>query len=164
MRSLPIVLTVAATVAVSAACGASSGPSALPADTVPPTINATYLSQFTAKVLTNSAGFALYVFQPDHRRAVTCKGTCAAIWPPIFISASQHATSGPGVQSSLLGSDPDSSNRSVVTYDGWPLYTYVSDVAPEVATGQGLNLNGGYWYVIQPDGKVIVPSGDPPAT
>ncbi len=164
MRSLPIVLTVAATVAVSAACGASSGPSALPADTVPPTINATYLSQFTAKVLTNSAGFALYVFQPDHRRAVTCKGTCAAIWPPIFIPASQHATSGPGVQSSLLGSDPDSSNRSVVTYAGWPLYTYVSDVAPEVATGQGLNLNGGYWYVIQPDGKVIVPSGDPPAT
>jgi hypothetical protein len=51
----------------------------------------------------------------------------------------------------------------VVTYNGWPLYAYVSDKAAGVATGQALNLNGGYWYVIQPDGVVIVPPGDPPA-
>jgi predicted lipoprotein with Yx(FWY)xxD motif len=122
------------------------------------------MNQFKTEVLTNSAGFALYVFQPDHRQGVTCKGSCAVTWPPVFIAPNQRPTAGPGVQPSLLGSDPYSSKRSVVTYNGWPLYTYVSDISPGVAAGQGLNLNGGYWYVMQPDGTVIVPPGEPPAT
>jgi hypothetical protein len=37
----------------------------------------------------------------------------------------------------------------------WPLYTYVSDSAAGQARGQALNLNGGYWYVLAPSGKVI---------
>ena len=165
MRSHPIVLAATLAVAVSAGgCGASSGPPETPAGAAPPTVNASYLNQFKSEVLTNGAGFPLYVFQPDHGRAVTCKGSCAAIWPPVFISPTQRTKSGPGIQASLLGSDPYSGKRSVVTYNGWPLYGYVSDVAPGVATGQGLNLNGGYWYVIRPDGKVLVPAGDPPAT
>jgi hypothetical protein len=68
-------------------------------------------------------------------------------------------TPSPGVQASLIRSDPDSSRRSVATYDGWPLYTYVSDISPGVATGQALNLNGRYWYVMQADGRV----GDRPS-
>ena len=43
----------------------------------------------------------------------------------------------------------------MVTYNGWPLYAYTADTAPGVAKGQGLKLNGGYWYVISPSGKVI---------
>jgi predicted lipoprotein with Yx(FWY)xxD motif len=165
MRSRPIVLAATVVAALSAGgCGTSPGPAGTPVGAGPPTINASYLNQFKAEVLTNGAGFPLYVFQPDHRRAVTCQGSCAAIWPPIFTSADQRTMSGPGVQASLLGSDPSSGKRAVVTYNGWPLYGYVSDMAPGVATGQGLNLNGGYWYVIQPDGKVIVPAGDPPAS
>ena len=82
---------------------------------------------------------------------------------PFFVSPNQHPVAGKGIQASLLGSDPYSSNRLVVTYDGWPLYTYVHDATPDVAVGQGLNLNGGFWYVIRPDGTVIVPPGDPPA-
>jgi hypothetical protein len=35
------------------------------------------------------------------------------------------------------------------------LYTYVSDTAAGQARGQALNLNGGYWYVLAPSGKVI---------
>jgi len=145
------------------ACGYSSPSATTPPSPVRPTIRATHLSQFSSEVLVNNAGFPLYVFQPDHRRRVTCHGTCAAIWPPVFVSVNQTANAGPGVQPSLLGVDPDSRDRSVVTYNGWPLYGYVSDKAPGVATGQGLNLNGGYWYVIQSDGTVIVPPGDPPA-
>ena len=136
---------------------------AAPPSAVPPTIRASYLSQFHSDVLTTNGGFALYIFQPDHRQRVTCHGSCAAIWPPVFVSPDQHATAGSGVQTTLLGVDPYSSNRGAVTYNGWPLYGYVSDRTPGVATGQGLNLNGGYWYVIQPDGDVIVPPGDPPA-
>ena len=43
----------------------------------------------------------------------------------------------------------------MVTYAGWPLYTYVTDTTSGQANGQALNLNGGLWYVISPSGKVI---------
>ena len=59
------------------------------------------------------------------------------------------------VKQSLLGSDPDPAGGRVVTYAGWPLYTFVSDTAPGSATGQGLNINGGPWYVLSPSGQVI---------
>ena len=42
-----------------------------------------------------------------------------------------------------------------VTYDKWPLYTWVVDSAPGDATGQDLNSLGGKWYVITPQGRVI---------
>ena len=35
-----------------------------------------------------------------------------------------------------------------VTYDGHPLYTYVGDTAPGQASGNKLDLNGGFWYEV----------------
>ncbi len=58
-------------------------------------------------------------------------------------------------KASLLGSDPDPAGGRVVTYAGWPLYTYVADTSAGAAKGQALNLNGGLWYVLAPSGKVI---------
>jgi hypothetical protein len=49
----------------------------------------------------------------------------------------------------------------VVTYAGWPLYTYVADVSPGMATGEGINLNGGPWDLMRPDGSPLVPAGQP---
>lgn len=43
----------------------------------------------------------------------------------------------------------------MVTYAGWPLYTYISDSAAGQASGQGLETNGALWYAISPSGKVI---------
>jgi hypothetical protein len=60
-----------------------------------------------------------------------------------------------------VASLPDPSGGRVVTYAGWPLYTYQSDVQPAIAAGQGVNLNGGYWYLLRPDGTPLVPAGDP---
>ena len=58
-------------------------------------------------------------------------------------------------QGLLLGSDSNPSGGKVVTYAGWPLYTYVADTGPGTASGQAKNLNGGLWYVISPAGTVI---------
>ena len=80
---------------------------------------------------------------------------CAAVWPPLKVEAGQKASSSGQVKSSLLGSDSGPEGGEVVTYAGWPLYTYVADTSPGTATGQGVNLNGGYWYAIAPSGKVI---------
>ena len=104
-------------------------------------------------VLVNSRGLTLYMFKPDKQKKVTCKGSCAAIWPPLKLSG--KATAGGAAKAALLGSDPNPGGGKVVTYNRWPLYTYVADSKPGQATGQALNLNGGLWYVLSPSGKVI---------
>jgi predicted lipoprotein with Yx(FWY)xxD motif len=101
-------------------------------------------------VLVNSRGRTLYMFVPDHQKRVTCKGSCAAVWPPLKLKKGQRPTAGGAAKKKLLGLD-----GSVVTYKRWPLYTYVGDRKPGQATGQALNLNGGLWYVLSPSGKVI---------
>jgi len=106
-------------------------------------------------VLVNSRGFTLYMFKPDRQRRVTCKGTCAVAWPPLKLKRGQRPTAGGAAKQRLLGSDRNPSGGRVVTYNRWPLYTYVADSKPGQATGQALNLNGGLWYVLSPSGKVI---------
>ena len=106
-------------------------------------------------VLVNSSGYTLYMFQPDGQRRVTCTKLCAAVWPPVKISPGARLVAGPGVRAALLGSDPDPSGGRVVTYNGWPLYTYRNDVQPGSVNGQDIDLNGGYWYVMRPSGEPV---------
>ena len=107
------------------------------------------------KVLVNSSGRALYIFAPDKASKVTCTGACAKIWPPLMLSSGAKPAATDGVKASLLGSDPSPSGGRVVTYKGWPLYTYVTDTSAGVAHGEGLNLNGGFWYLMSPSGNVV---------
>jgi len=109
-------------------------------------------------VLVDSQGYALYVFAPDDHRAITCTGTCLGTWPPLMLPAGGRLAAGPGVKSMLLGSDPDPAGGRVVTYDGWPLYTYAGDVQPGQASGQDIDLNDGEWYVINPSGQPLIPA------
>jgi predicted lipoprotein with Yx(FWY)xxD motif len=106
-------------------------------------------------ILVNSRGLTLYMFVPDHQKRVTCKGQCAVIWPPLKIKSGQKPTAGGAARKGLLGTDKNPSGGRVVTYNRWPLYTYITDSKPGQAKGQALDLNGGYWYVLSPAGKVI---------
>lgn len=106
-------------------------------------------------ILVNAKGLTLYMFVPDRRKRVTCVHTCAAIWPPVKLPGGGKARAAGRAKTSLLGSDRDPAGGRVVTYDRWPLYTYVGDRRPGQATGQALNLNGGLWYVLSPSGRVI---------
>lgn len=106
-------------------------------------------------ILVNAKGLTLYMFVPDKRSKVTCVRACAKIWPPVKLPKGAKATAAGSAKASLLGSDPNPAGGRVVTYNKWPLYTYITDTAPGQAKGQALNLNGGYWYVLSPAGKVI---------
>jgi predicted lipoprotein with Yx(FWY)xxD motif len=106
-------------------------------------------------ILVNSKGRTLYMFVPDHQKKVTCKGQCAVIWPPLKIKKGQKPTAGGTARQKLLGTDKNPCGGRVVTYNHWPLYTYVTDTKPGQTTGQGVNNSGGKWYVLSPSGKVI---------
>ena len=101
-------------------------------------------------ILVNSKGMTLYMFVPDHRKSVTCKGSCAVIWPPLKVKKGQKPTAGGAAKKNLLGT-----YGRVVSYNKWPLYTYFRDHKPGQTTGQALNNSGGKWYVLSPSGKVI---------
>ncbi len=107
------------------------------------------------RVLVDQKGLTLYMFVPDKRKRVTCKSTCAAVWPPVKLAKNERLVPRGGVKGKLLGSDRDPQGGRVVTYHGWPLYTYVGDFKAGQATGQALDLNGGLWFVLAPSGKVI---------
>lgn len=107
------------------------------------------------RVLVDRKGNTLYMFVPDNRERVTCVSICAAVWPPVFLPRGGKPVANRQVKAHLLGSDRDPAGGRVVTYHGWPLYTYVADRKPGMATGQALDLNGGLWYVLAPSGKVI---------
>lgn len=106
-------------------------------------------------VLVDGRGRTLYMFVPDKRKRVTCVRVCAAVWPPVKLPRGARAVAAGRAKASLLGSDPSPAGGRVVTYARWPLYTYVSDTRPGVATGQAVNLNGGLWYVLTPTGTLI---------
>jgi predicted lipoprotein with Yx(FWY)xxD motif len=141
-----------AVVLLAAGCGSSSvSPAASSHKFRTVAIEARSLPQ-VGTVLVTKQGYPLYMFVPDGRKAVTCTDICAATWPPVKVPAGAALAAGPGVKSSLLGSDPDPAGGRVVTYAGWPLYTYTGDVQAGLATGQGIDLNGGDWYVMRPSG------------
>jgi predicted lipoprotein with Yx(FWY)xxD motif len=106
-------------------------------------------------VLVNTKGRTLYVFMKDQHRHVTCTGSCASFWPPLKWKSSAKPKAGGAAKSALLGTDKNPAGGKVVTYNHWPLYTFVNDTAAGQAKGWNQNLNGGKWYVISASGKVV---------
>jgi predicted lipoprotein with Yx(FWY)xxD motif len=106
-------------------------------------------------VLVNPAGRTLYVFMKDAHRHVTCTGQCASFWPPLKWKSSGKPKAGGAAKTALLGLDKNPAGGKVVTYNHWPLYTFVSDTAAGQAKGWNTTLNGGKWYVISASGKVV---------
>jgi predicted lipoprotein with Yx(FWY)xxD motif len=100
-----------------------------------------------AKVLTNAKGFTVYWFGPYTSSTSNCNGSCATYWPPV----KGPAAAGPGV-TGKLGTITRSDGTTQATYQGHPLYTYVSDTAPGQAKGNGLNVSGGVWHEVTVSG------------
>ena len=99
-------------------------------------------------VVTSAKGLTLYWFAPDTPSASRCTGTCAAYWPPVL----GKPTAGSGV-TGTIGTITRPDGTTQATYDGHPLYTYVGDTGPGQASGNDIDLNGGYWYEVYPSGS-----------
>jgi predicted lipoprotein with Yx(FWY)xxD motif len=93
---------------------------------------------------------AIYIFERDRRDTSRCYGACAKAWPPVY--ANGEPVAGPGVRPSLLGMTRRRGGRRQVTYAGKPLYYYAHEGRGEVRC-HNVNLNGGLWWVIGPNGR-----------
>jgi predicted lipoprotein with Yx(FWY)xxD motif len=95
-------------------------------------------------VLVNAKGFTLYWFAVDTPTKSHCEGTCSQYWIPLKGPATLSA----GV-TGQLGTIKRSDGSLQATFDGHPLYTYVSDTAPGQNSGDGVNLDGGLWHEVK---------------
>jgi len=93
---------------------------------------------------------AIYIFENDPRDETVCYGDCAEAWPPVFTDGEPKA--GDGVDASLLDTVERRDGKLQVTYNGHPLYFYAHEGPGEVKC-HNVNLNGGFWWVIGPDGE-----------
>jgi len=97
--------------------------------------------------LVDSKGMTLYLFTKDTPNTSNCYGGCASYWPPLLTNGAPIA--GTGVTASMLGSTKRTDGAIQVTYNGWPLYYYLSDKAAGDTTGENVQ---GTWFVVTPAG------------
>lgn len=101
-------------------------------------------------MLFGSSRQAIYVFQNDRKGKSVCCGECAEAWPPVFTKGKPKAAR--GVEDSLLGTTKRRDGKLQVTYAGKPLYFYAHEGPGEVRC-HNVDLNGGLWWVVGPDGQ-----------
>jgi predicted lipoprotein with Yx(FWY)xxD motif len=132
-------------VAVAGAAGLTPTPAATSAhsgsDSGPATLKTERIDGKT--VLANSQGLTLYWFAPDKPNKSVCYGSCAVYWPP----QPGPVKPPPGVTGKFRTITRKGGGRQE-TYNGHPLYTYISDHAPGQARGNNINLNGGLWHEV----------------
>jgi predicted lipoprotein with Yx(FWY)xxD motif len=109
------------------------------------------------KILVNSKGRTLYLFQKDSGTTSACEGACATNWPPLRSTGAP--TVGSGADASLLGTAMRSGGKPQVTYNGHPLYLFSGDSSPGDTNGEGISAFGGSWYALSPTGNQV--SGTP---
>jgi predicted lipoprotein with Yx(FWY)xxD motif len=125
---------------------ASSGSSARPAAVASG-------SSALGRIIVDSRGHTLYLFEKDRRGASACSGVCLTYWPPLLTSGRPTAIK--GAKSSLLASIRRADGKRQVTYAGHPLYLFSGDASRGQTNGEGLNDFGAGWYALMPSGKKI---------
>jgi len=108
--------------------------------------------------LADGDGMTLYLFEPDPPGKSICDGSCAQFWPPVL----GVPTAGSGLSARQLSTITRGDGTKQVAYHGHPLYHYAGDKQPGQITGQGINANGGLWYMVDAAGDAITDMPSPP--
>lgn len=103
-------------------------------------------------------GMPVYAFTTDTQGngmapVISCTSQeCLGAWPLVTVEG--EATAGDGLDSGLVGT-MDHDGETVVTYNGWPLYTFVRDEAGQPPQGNHVESFGGEWYLLDAAGEHV---------
>jgi len=106
-------------------------------------------------ILVDSKGLTLYVYERDSNNTSNCYGGCARAWPPLIVT-DVAAVAGESEVTGALGTTRRTDGTHQVTYNGMPLYYFVSDKKPGDTTGQDVGSSGRKWYVVPPAAETFV--------
>jgi predicted lipoprotein with Yx(FWY)xxD motif len=143
---------IAAVAVLAAAVCLLVNPAAGHTTTVTPGVVGTGTSSL-GRILVDSRGRTLYLFEKDKNGKSACSGSCATAWPPVLTSGKPSATA--GVKASLLGTTRRADGRLQVTYNGHPLYTFVKDTKKGQANGENVDAFGAEWYAVSAAGTKV---------
>ena len=110
------------------------------------------------RILVDSRGHTLYLFEKDKKGKSACAGQCATFWPPLIAAGKPRAAA--GAKASLLGTTRRADGRLQVTYKGHPLYTFLKDKKKGQTNGEGLKAFGAEWYAVSPAGATVEKDDD----
>jgi len=130
---------------------ATASPSAEPTSSAPDTLK--LADSRYGKIIVDSSGRALYLFDADRGPVSTCYADCAKAWPPFIATRAPNAAS--DLSQSLTSTTTRNDGLKQVTYNGHPLYYYVGDPAPGQVNCQAAVEFGGGWYVVDGQGNKI---------
>jgi predicted lipoprotein with Yx(FWY)xxD motif len=156
----PRMIVAAAVVAAFAAAIFALHPAATHAAPAKGTVVSTAKTSL-GRIIVNSNGRTLYLFEKDRNGKSACSGQCAAAWPPLITSGKPGVIG--GAKASLIGTTRRADGRLQVTYDHHPLYTFVKDTKAGQTNGEGVNAFGAVWDATSPAGaKIGKPSAPSP--
>jgi predicted lipoprotein with Yx(FWY)xxD motif len=114
------------------------------------------------RILVDSRGHTLYLFEKDKSSKSACSGACASAWPPLIATGKPRA--GSGVNASLLGETKRSDGRMQVTYNHHPLYFFVKDTKKGQTAGENVDAFGAEWYAVSAAGATVEPKASTTTT
>ena len=121
-----------------------------PATPAVPTYDVMVKSTTYGNVLTDDKGKTLYFFSKDVAGTSTCTGTCLDNWP-IYTKANFKLD--PSLSTADFSTITRSDGATQMTYKGWPLYTYKSDLVAGDVKGENV---GTIWFVAKTTYTVMI--------
>jgi predicted lipoprotein with Yx(FWY)xxD motif len=92
-------------------------------------------------------GHSLYVLSTESKTKLHCtSSSCVKSWPPLLVAKNAKITAGSGVKGKI--SHVTRGSKWQVTYNGWPVYTFVVDSGPGQSNGEKIVAFGGTWYLV----------------
>ena len=103
-------------------------------------------------ILTDTAGITLYTWDGDVQSQEPAIATtlCAGAWPPMLVDEIS-ARWIMGMQGTPFRAIVRTDMTYQLTYEGWPLYSFVRDMVPGDVNGDGLLAFGGRWSIVRID-------------
>ena len=116
------------------------------------TIESVNVPQF-AGALANHSSRSLYILTSEKGAKLKCTGSCLSSWLPLEVSAATKTIHlGMGV-TGKIGFVARSKSEKQVTFNSYPLYTFVGDSAARQSHGQGIKDGSGTWTLVHANAK-----------
>ncbi len=107
-------------------------------------------SGFGAVLSDGAHGGTLYVLSDERATSLRCTGACLHTWHPLLVATATKSVPKTSAVKGKVGFVTRSATTKQVTFNGFPLYTYVGDTTATAIKGAALTGEGGRWYLVHP--------------
>lgn len=146
---------VARVIAVTAATGAIVLAGTAAAASASAVLRSVSFGGFT-NALANHSSRTLYVLSTEKGGKIHCKTACMILWIPLEVKDSVTSVALGAHVGGKIGFVARGSTMKQVTFNSYPVYTYTGDTAAHQSNGEGVQADGGTWYIAHASSSTVV--------